>query len=104
MDIFTSFIASIVTIIGITVLDTVDTCEIAVIGAVVRLWIPVDKTITVDGILWTPIVIVQARTTSDTILLTWAIIDATLSCFSTIIQAKWIIITSSFAVVILNII
>ena len=58
LDIFASFIASIVTIIGITVLDTVDTCEIAIVGAVVRLWIPVDKTITVNGILWTPIVII----------------------------------------------
>lgn len=103
MSILASFIAFIFAIDFFTVLDTVDTCKSAIVGAVVRLWIPVDKTIIVDGILWTPIIIVQARATSDTILLTWAIVDATLSCFSAIVQAKWIIITASFAIVILNI-
>ena len=100
--IFASFIAFIFTIISITFDNAVDSGKIAIVGTIVRLWIPVDKAIIVDWISRTPIIFVQTWATRNAIFLTWAIIDAALSCFSTIVQAKSIIITTSFAIIILN--
>ena len=100
--IFASFIAFIFTVISITFDNAVDSGKIAIVGAIVWLWIPVGKAIIVDWISWTPIVIIQTWATSDAVFLTWAIIDAALSCFGTIVQAKSIIITASFAIIILK--
>lgn len=100
--IFAAFIAFIFTVIGITVGNAHDTGKIAIVCAIIRLWIPVDKAIIVDWIIGTPIIVVQTRTTSNAILLTWAVVDATLSCFSTIVQAKSVIVTTSFTIVVLN--